>query len=228
MRIRTRLMLAVTLPLLTASAGHGQTLADYDYENLTFRGIGADWGWIWPNRVESTSITGLRLDLGFLGPAVRIVPGLSYWSSRFRTSELDRLAARLSELPPLRDQGVVITAADLGRVDWSDFTMSLDAHVVWTAPLDIITFVGVGGALHALNGRGDIIDDTFIEDLLDSTAAGGAFMAGLEFEPVDRLRLYAEARYNFASDIRYGGIRVGGAFMLPPRSSAISGPQGGR
>ena len=222
----TRLLPACAL-LLSPFDGHAQELADYDYENLTFRGIGFDYGYIWPSKVEAAPLYSIRLDLGYLGPAVRITPSLSYWSSEFRASELDRLADRLNNLPPLREQGVVITAADLGTVEWSDLTLSLDAHVVWTAPLDIITFIGLGGSIHALNGRGDAIADTFVEDLLDSTTAGMSFLAGAEYEPIPRIRIYGEARYTLVSDVRYPGIRVGAALMLPPRTAtATSG--GGR
>jgi hypothetical protein len=225
-RSLTRLLTACAL-LPCASNGHAQELADYDYENLTFRGIGFDYGYIWPSKVEPATQYSIRLDLGFLGPAVRIAPSLSYWSSRFRTSELDRLADRLNNLPPLREQGVTITAADLGLVEWSDLSMSLDAHVVWTAPLDIITFVGLGGSIHALNGRGDAIADTFVEDLLDSTTAGLSVLAGAEYQPIPRMRVYGEARYTLVSDVRYPGIRLGAALMLPPRTvTATSG--GGR
>jgi hypothetical protein len=229
MRAGARLMLACASVLFPA-ATHAQDLADYDYENLAFRGIGFDWGYIWPTKVEPTSVFTVRLDLGYLGPAVRILPSVSYWSSRFRTSELDRLAGRLSQLPPLRDHEppIVISGADLGTVDWSDLTLALDAHVVWTAPFHVITFVGAGAALHALNGRGEAIDDTFIEDLLDSATAGGAVMAGAEVQPIPRLRLYGEVRYSLTSDVRHPGIRVGAALMLPPRSQAAQVPQGGR
>lgn len=220
-------LLPACILLLFAGSVHAQELADYDYVNLTFRGIGFDYGYIWPSKVEATPIYSVRMDLGFLGPAVRIAPAMSYWSSEFRAAELDRLADRLSNLPPLQQQGVVITAADLGTVHWSDLTMSLDAHVVWTAPLDIITFAGVGGAIHALNGRGDAIADTFVEDLLDSTTAGVSVMAGAEFQPIAYIRVYGEARYTLVSDVRYPGIRVGAALMLPPRTAtATSG--GGR
>ena len=214
MRVLSRLLLASALFGAGVDA-HAQELADYDYENLTFRGIGFDYGYIWPTKVEPTSTYSVRLDLGFLGPAVRLAPTISYWSSRFSMDELDRLADRLNSLPPLQEQGVTITAADLGTVEWSDLALSLDAHVVFTAPLDIITFVGVGGSVHALNGRGDAIADTFIEDLLDSTTAGLAVMAGAEFQPVPRLRVYGEARYTLVSDVRYPGVRLGAALMLP-------------
>jgi hypothetical protein len=170
----------------------------------------------------------VRLDLGYLGPAIRIAPSISYWSSRFRAAELDRLAGRLSQLPPLRDRQIVITAADLGRVDWSDLSLAVDAHLVWTTPFDIMTFVGASGALHTLNGRGDAIDDTFIEDLLDSTTAGAAVMAGAEVQPISRLRLYGEVRYSITSDVRYPGFRVGAALMLPPRGQPTSVPEGGQ
>lgn len=227
MKAYARLMLACASVLMPA-ATHAQDLADYDYENLTFRGFGFDWGYIWPTKVEPASMFTVRLDLGFLGPAVRIAPSVSYWSSRFRTAELDRLAGRLSQLPPLRDRGVVITAADLGTVDWSDLSLEIDAHVVWTTPLDIITFVGAGAALHALNGRGKAIDDTFIEDLLDSTTAGAAVMAGAEVQPISRLRLYGEVRYSITSDVRFPGFRFGAALMLPPREPPATVPQGGQ
>jgi opacity protein-like surface antigen len=208
---------AATLLLLGPAAAHGQGLADYDYENLTFRGIGFDYGYIWPDKVAPASMWSLRLDLGYLGPAIRIAPTMSYWTSTFRTVELDRLADRLSQLPPLQEQGTVITAADLGTIEWSDLSLGIDAHVVWTAPLDIITFVGAGLGVHAMNGRGAAIDDTFVEDLLDSMAAGVALLAGLELQPLPFLRLYGEARYTLVSDVRYPGLRGGAALMLPPR-----------
>lgn len=220
-----RLLMACSL-LLCARGAHAQDLADYDYENLTFRGIGFDYGYIWPTKVAATPMYSVRLDLGFLGPAVRIVPGISYWSSELRSEELDRLAARLSALPPLVEAEVVITGDDLGTVDWSDLAFSVDAHAVFTAPLDIITYLGVGASVHALNGRGDAIADTFIEDLLDSTTAGVSVMGGVEYQVLPRLRVYGEARYTVVSDVRYPGVRIGAALMLPPRTMSSTGESG--
>ncbi len=205
--------------LLVPGTAAGQGLADYDYENLTFRGIGFDYGYVWPTKVESTSAYSVRLDLGFLGPAVRISPSLTYWSSELESAELDRLAERLSNLPPLVDRGVTIEASDLGRVEWSDLALQLDAHIVWTTPIDVFTYVGAGVGVHAMNGRGEAIENTFVEDLLDSTTAGIALMAGVEFEPSARFRVYGEARYTLVSDVRYPGLRIGGALMLPSRTT---------
>jgi len=218
MRAFQRLLtLAAVCALLLPAEGQAQDLADYDYENLTFRGVGFDWGYIWPDRVSPTPMLSLRLDLGFLGPAVRIVPTMSYWTSSFRAAELDRLADRLSQLPALQARELVLTGADLGPIEWSDLSFSVDTHVVWTAPLDIITFVGASVGLHAMNGRGMAIEDTFIEGMLDSMSAGVGVMAGLEIQPMPLLRVYGEARYTMVSDVRYPGLRVGAALMLPPR-----------
>jgi opacity protein-like surface antigen len=221
-----RLLATACVMLLMPTAARAQSLADYDYENLTFRGIGFDVGYIWPDRVEPTQMWSLRLDLGYLGPGVRIAPTLSMWSSRLRQVEIDRLADRLSALPALQERGVVLTGADLGDIDWSDFVLGLDAHAVWTAPLDIVTFVGAGLGLHALNGRGDAIDGTFVEGLLDSVTAGFAVLAGVELQPLPLLRVYGEARYTFVSDVRYPGLRIGAALMLPQRGAPIQ--EGGR
>jgi len=212
-----KLLLSCCVMLMSASTVQAQTLADYDYENLTFRGFGFDYGIIWPNKVESTDQFSVRLDLGFLGPAVRLSSSLSYWSSSFKESELQRLADRLEQLPALQAQGVDLSAADLGRVRWSDVSATVDAHMVWTVPGNIITFLGAGVGIHALNGRGESIEDTFIEDLLDSISPAVAFSAGAEYQLAQRLRFYGEGRYTLLSDIHYPGVRAGVAIMLPQR-----------
>ncbi|MGH6693179.1 MAG: hypothetical protein ACREF4_21130, partial [Gammaproteobacteria bacterium] len=113
-----------------------QSLADYDYDNLSFRGIGFDWGIIFPTKVEESLAYSLRIDLGFLGPAIRISPSLTYWDANFKARELERLAERLNQLPALRDRGVEVTPEELGIVKWSDLSLGLDAQAVWTAPFN--------------------------------------------------------------------------------------------
>jgi hypothetical protein len=211
--LRSLMLASALLP----AGAHAQVLADYDYEHLTFRGIGFGYGFIWPDRVMPAPIWSLRLDLGYLGPAVRIAPTTSYWTSTLRPAELDRLAAQLSRLPALQERDLVLTGQDLGTIEWSDLSFAIDAHVVWTAPLDIITFLGASAGVHALNGRGEVIEDTFVEGLLDSMTAGVAFLAGIELQPVPVLRFYGEARYTVVSDMRHTGLRIGAALMLPPR-----------
>lgn len=214
--VRAALLLALTI--FASARAQAQTLADYDYENLAFRGIGFDIGHIWPTKVAATPTYGIRMDLGFLGPGVRVAPSLTFWSSEFRGAELDRLASQINELPALHDKGVTVTATDLGTIKWSDLSIAVDLQLLWTTPVGVFTYIGAGAAVHALNGQGTFIENTFVEDLLDSTSAGIAFMGGLEAQPWPRLRVFAEARYTITSDVRYPGLRLGGAFMLPPRA----------
>jgi hypothetical protein len=222
--LRSRLAIVLAVVLCGGAArANAQDMADYDYENLTFRGIGLDYGFIWPSKVEGSALYSLRLDLGFLGPGVRVAPSVSYWSSEIKQAELVRLARQLNRLPALRDRNVTIDPTELGTIHWSDLSLSVDAHVVWTTPLQFYTYIGAGLGLHALNGQGAAVENTFVEDLLDSTSGSVAFMAGVETQPFARFRLYGEARYTLVSDLKYPGIRIGGALMLPPRAAPASG-----
>lgn len=212
---------AIAALLMAPAAIEAQGLADYDYENLAFRGLGADIGRIWPNKVDATTAYSLRFDLGFLGPAVRIVPSISYWNSTLKRSELERLAEQLEEIPVLAEQDVTIGVDDLGTIEWSNVGLHMDAQAVWTAPYNIFTYIGAGFGLHIMNGKGGAIDDTFIEDLLDGTPAGVALMGGIEYEIAQRFRVYGEGRYTLQGDVRYPGVRIGAAVMFPPPSNAV-------
>src|SRR5262245_32834897 len=170
---------------LSLSGAQAQNLADYDYENLAFRGIGLDVGFIWPTKVDATAAYSLRVDLGYLGPAVRITPVVSYWKSTFRRQELERLSAQLSRIP-----GVAIEPDQLGTIEWSNLSAGLDAQVVWNTPVRVLTYLGGGLALHVLNGRGGIVRDNLIEDLLDTVTGGVAVMAGAEYPVQPQLRFY--------------------------------------
>jgi hypothetical protein len=183
------------------SPAAAQSLADYDYEHLTFRALGVGAGYLWSDRIRDTEAYNLRIDLGYLGPGVRIVPSLGYWRSTLEQAELDSLAARLA-IPPAR----------LGVIEWSDISLAVDGHFVWSVPFGVLTFIGVGLGLHALNGQGEAVDGTFIEALLDDITAGVNGIAGFEIEPINRIRIYAEGRYTAMSSLRYvtarGGVQI--------------------
>ena len=214
--------LALTGLLLAAGAGAGraQGLADYDYTNLAFRGMGLSWGYIWPTKVRATPLYSLRLDLGYLGPGVRIAPTLSYWNSEMRRSELDRFAASINAIPALRQQGATITGADLAPVRWSDLGLDIDAEYVARTPSGVLAYAGVGVGLHALNGGGAAIDNTFVEDLLDTIAPALTGLAGLEAPLGPRFRVFGELRLTAMGDIQYGGLRAGVALMAPGHARA--------
>jgi len=199
-------MLSATAPLAA------QDLADFDYENLSFRGFGAEWGYIWPNRVEPTQSFGIRMDLGYLGPGLRIVPSVTFWSSTWKASEVRELEQRIEDL--VASQNEVPATLDLGIIDWSDVHMAVDAQVVWRVPYGVLTFLGLGVGAHVLNGSGAAIDDTFVEDLLDSVSAGLNVHGGLELPVGQRFRLNGQGRYELLGDLRYTQVRIGGQYMI--------------
>lgn len=217
---RIVLTLLLLAPLaLGPRAARAQGLADYDYSDLVFRGVGLSWGYLWPSKVQATPEYTLRVDLGYLGPGVRIVPSMSYWRSDMRESELGRLADRLNALPALQRQGAHVTPQDLGPIRLSDLALALDGQYVWTTPTHVLTYVGLGLGVHALNGQGQAINDTFIEDLLDTVTAGASASGGLEYPLGPRFRVYGELRYTLTADVQYAGLRLGGAIMLPGQGS---------
>ena len=209
--------------LIVAPGGlAAQALADYDYENLSFRGFGLEGGWIFPNNVEPTYTLGGRIDLGFLGPGLRIVPTVLYWSSDLEEGEVAELESRLESLvdsqsPP----GTPPASVVLSPIEWRDVVIGLDAQFVWSLPGPVLSYLGSGVSAHILNGKGPAIDGTFVEDLLDSVRAGINVHAGLEYAAHDRFRIYGEGRGEALDDLAYLELRLGGRFFLSPTPSAL-------
>jgi len=202
------------LALLQPGIAYGQGLADFDYENLAFRGLSFESGYIVPNRVVSTYTFGTRIDLGYLGPGVRIVPGITYWSSRMKDSEVAELERKVDQLIEEQAGVGVAPPVDLGQIDWTDIAVSLDGHFVWSVPFDMLTYLGLGVSGHLVNGDGEAINDTFVEDLLDSVSAGINVHWGLEWPIHHNFRFYGLSRYELQEDLRYLELRVGGQFMF--------------
>jgi len=190
-----------------------QDLADYDYENLSFRGIGFDIGYLYADKVEDTRTLGVRFDLGFLGPGFRLTPGVTYWESTLAQSEVIEFEARLDELTVEQGGTVPPGGFDLGVIDRSDVVVSLDGEYVWAVPLKLFFSAGAGLSAHFLNGSGPLIDDTFIEDLLDSVSAGFNLHAGLEFPITNRVRLSAGSKLEVLGDLNYVEFRGGLSFI---------------
>jgi len=205
------LVSAIVLAGLPAPAA-AQDLADLDYEHLEFRGIGFDAGYLFPTRVEETESYSIRLDLGYLGPGLRIVPSFTYWSSPFQASEVTTLEDRVASLVS-RQTGSLPPSVDLGTIEWTDYSLGLDAHVVWAVPLNVLTFAGFGVSAHVLDGSGAAIEGTFIEDLLDSVSAGFNLHLGLEYPVTDRFRIQSPGRYEIIQYMQYFQLRLGGHFL---------------
>jgi hypothetical protein len=214
--------LLAPLPVLS------QTLEDYDYENLQFRGIGPEVGWVIPWNIEPAVSYGLRGDLGFVGPHIRIVPSILYWSSRLKDDEVESLATQFLEICTRRSPGNCPSSLDLGEVRRSDLEISVDAHVIPGVPTLISPYAGGGFGLHLLNGGGESIDDSFVEDLLDTLAPGVNLLAGVML-PLGPIELLVEGRLAATSDVQYGNFLFSGVWTLPrpPTRDAAGSPTGG-
>lgn len=206
---------AAALALAIPGAARAQDMADYDYENLVLSGVGAFVSQIFPSRSEPTLGLNVRVDLGLLGPNVRITPGLTFWSTRLRDSEVERMEERIEAA--CDRGGVPCPGVDLGDVEISDLSIDVDGHFLWATDYVVEPYAGVGVSLHLLNGRGDFIEDTFVEELLDAIAPGFNVVGGLEFPITENLRVLGEARGVLTGNIRYISLGVGGAWRFPPQ-----------
>lgn len=213
LRGRPRVLLALAaLAAGAADVASAQTLADYDYENLAFRGLGPEVAWVVPRELETTVSYGIHADLGFVGPDVRIVPAVRFWSSSLRQGQIDRLSVQIQQL--CEKQATDCQPLDLGKVRRSDLELSTEAHYIFAPWTPVSVYGGGGLSLHLLNGRGELIDDTFVEDLLDTVAPGFNLLIG-SFVPLGKIRLFTEARAVLTSDVQYGTIGIGATWSLP-------------
>lgn len=210
-----RLWIGMALAVGIVSPGGASAQLDrYDYEFLSFRGIGLEAGYLWANKVDAAPTVGVRIDLGYAGPGLRIVPGVRYWSSDLKRSEVDELENRLRQIIAEANPGDPVPDIDLGRVEWSDIVLSLDGHFVWEVPFGLLSYVGAGFSAHILNGAGEVVNETFLEDLLDRTSAGVNAHGGLEYVVNPGLRLYGTTKYEILDDLSYFELRGGVQFMF--------------
>ena len=191
-------------------------IPDIDYEHLSFRGFGLEVGRMWPDRVENATTYGIRIDLGYAGPGLRVLPSVGYWSADLEADEVSEFEARIADL--VAEQGGVRPDLDLGSITYRDISVGVDAQVVWEVPLDLLTFGGLGVTAHFIDGDGNAINGTFVEDLIDSVEPGFNLHVGAEYPVTNGMRLYTVGRYEVMPDIRYFQVRVGWQFMTGPNA----------
>jgi hypothetical protein len=137
-------------------------------------------------------------------------------------AELEQSVQRLLERE--QDPGVPTPEVDLGTIDRSDLVLGLDAHVVWRVRFGFLTYAGAGAAAHFLNGGGEAVDGTFVEDLLDSVTAGFNLHGGIEVPLRSWIRTYGEARFEVLDDLYYPEFRVGVQLMTTGPAPGEVGP----
>ena len=202
MQRRGRAIAIVTgIFLLAASSdARGQTLEDYDYTNLGFRAFGAEATWVNASESESTVGVGIRVDLGFLGPYIRIVPRAAWWNAKVTDSavrELEEQMEEVSDLPPGS-----INLGSLERTAWI-----LGTDVQWTLQDAVFApYLGVGLEVYFLDNDGDAINGTFLDNMLITVGITGVI--GAELNLADHWRVYSELRGSLVTDASNAAVAL--------------------
>lgn len=209
--------LLLALALLLPAEARGQ---EYGPRTLAFQGLGASLYHVFPARSEAT--TGLQINghLGRITRRVRITPSLTFWATTLRDEEVSVVRNRVEKL--CEDAGTPCPGLELGEVQLSDLSLDLDAHYTVRGPLGLEPYLGFGAGLHLVNGGGEFIDNTFVEEILDAITPGMNGIAGVELPLARGFRLRAEARAVVAGGANWIGAGVGGSFVLPRRRGAAT------
>ncbi|MDH3297430.1 MAG: outer membrane beta-barrel protein, partial [Gemmatimonadota bacterium] len=154
-----------------------------------------------PSQNEGTLGVGAKVDLGFLGPNVRVVPRVGYWKADVESSQVNELEAQLEVASGLSPGSI-----NLGTIERSAYIFGTDFQ--WTSPTAMIApYVGIGLDVYILNDDGDAIKNTFLDDLV--VTAGVSGVAGVEVALSPAWAAYGEFRGAAVTDASNLGVAVG-------------------
>jgi len=207
---RLRSFLLVSALTVGALFGAGdvaaQNLEEYDYANLGFRAIGVDVVWVNAKDAKGTVGFGVRADLGFLGPSVRVVPRFAFWQADIEDQAVDKLERNLEALCVPPDCNI-----ELGEMQRDYWVVGLDLQ--WTlANRTLAPYLGAGADLYILNDSGQAIDGTFLGDVV--VTAGLSGVGGLQFDPGKHMRLYADVRGTLVTSASNVAVYAGVAYRF--------------
>jgi hypothetical protein len=205
--------LAVALAALAAPptlAAQG-FLEQFSYEGLHLSGIGLAGGVSVSDRLTTTASGALQIEYGRIAPKVRVVIDASYMRGDLRQSEITRFEQQLRKVvtDPTGDFTI-----DIGNITWTEYRAGIDLQYVFTEDR-IRPYAGIGFGIHIWNGSGAAIAGTFVEDALDTIAAGVAGSAGVMVGILPSLDFPAEVRGEATSELRTLLVRGGLMLRLP-------------
>lgn len=212
MNASTKILL-LTIALPSPLVGQG-VLDQFSYEGLGFTGIGIEFGSVSSDRVTTELIGGARVDYGWIAPKVRLMFGATYFKGELDADEVARFENQLRAvvIDPTGDFRV-----DVGTISWSNFAADLDLQYVLADGSTFAPYAGLGLSVHVRNGSGQSINDTFVEDALDTIAAGLNFSAGTEAKLTSSLNLYADLQLSLTSELNMASLK--GGIMYRPGAS---------
>lgn len=210
MTVTCGLALCAQLAAVDRLAGQQQEregLAAYDYANLGFNGLAAEVFVVYPTETNSAVGYGGRIDLGYLGPKLRVQLRGGYWSSELKESEVVLFEERIADL--VEEQNGTRPTIDLGVIERSAVVAGGDFHWVFVPTAQVRPYIGIGAELYVLSGSGAAIDETFVDDSLDLLTIGASAIAGLDVGIGSVFNVFGEVRGSLAADIRSIGIAGG-------------------
>ncbi len=189
-------------------------LEQFSYEGLGFSGIGIEVGAVASDRLTPEFSGALRIDYGRIAPRVRVLIGVSYFKGQFEDEEIASFEAAL--------RGVVFDPTsdfriDVGTISWSDIETSLDFQYMLESGHRVTSYFGLGFAVHLRNGSGTAIEDTFVEDALDTIEAGLAASLGTSIALIPQVHFTLDIRGGLTSELRTATARAG--FMYRVRGT---------
>lgn len=186
-------------------AGQGP-LDGFSYDGLEFSGFGIELGGVTSDRLESGVVAGIRVDYGYFAPRVRMVFGLSYFKEDFDRDEIVQFERSLRRvvIDPTNDFVIVV-----GDISLSNIQADIDLLYEFSKGPSLMTYGGVGLAVHIRNGAGPAIDGTFVEDVLDTFAAGFNLVLGGELSVLTGLSSYADVRLGLSGELNMASFRIG-------------------
>jgi len=207
-----RLVLVLMLcPQLAAAQGF---LEQFSYEGLRLSGIGFEFGGVASDRLTREYSGAVRIDCGRIAPKVRVLIGAAYFRGEFNPTEIGKFEHGLERVVQDQPPGFTI---EVGSITWSDVEADLDLQYVLEAGGRITNYVGIGFAAHIRNGTGTAIDDTFVEDALDTIDAGLNMSWGAAIELFPVLHFTIDLRGGLTSELRTAAARAGLMFRVPGR-----------
>ena len=180
-------------------------LEQFSYEGLRFTGIGFEVGGIVSDRLTPELSSAIRVDYGNIAPRVRVLFGAAYVKGDFQDSEIVEFENQLCRIVG----SVAGCPVEIGDISWADIELDLDLQYVMGSAGGLTGLAGVGAAVHVLNGAGDAIADTFVEDALDRIDLGLNLSLGAQVRIARSLYFVADARAGLATELRTAGARAG-------------------
>lgn len=186
-------------------------LEQFSYEGLRFSGVGVEFGVIVSDRLTPELSGALRVDYGNIAPRVRVLFGASYFKGDFQEDEISEFEDQLCRIVG----PVAGCPVEIGDISWSDIALDLDLQYVVGSVNGVTGLAGLGAAVHVLNGTGDAIADTFVEDALDRIDLGLNLSLGTQVRIRRSLYLVIDARAGLATELRTAAARAGFMYRVP-------------